>query len=662
MNVSTEDFEIESDRIALLYQELLGGLLISLIASSGLAFGFMEEHSYSDKLNWFFAMLSVLFLRLIDWFYWKKTKGCSEFKRFQIELYRFRVGSILTAVVWCFYGVYFFNDMALIEFSTTIIILSSMAGGASTVLSADKITSISYSVILLLPISLVGLSSEQPHHYILGMLGLGFSGVMIISGLKSSRFTLQAIKIKHHNERLVQHQDELLHKINQHNEMLEQTVSLRTKEVVRISNIDPLTNLANRKSFSSILKKLIDVAKAEKQKMAVLFIDLDGFKTINDQNGHATGDIVLARVAQRISEITKDKYQVCRWGGDEFIVAMSNVSVTQASSFASELISEIKRPIDLSINSVGVGATVGISIYPEHANTGDDLILLADTAMYEQKLVKNSNVLVFNEQMRENLRYKNRLKSGLEKALVDNQIYVVYQPVIDGQTNKVTFCEALLRWRWGDESIPPDDFIPIAEQYGFIHEIGEWVLNQACKDATRWDIGDQVAISVNVSVAQIMSDDFIKVVHKAITRSGLSPHRLHLEITESLFVENIDKVLKVVKKLQEIGAKVSIDDFGTGFSSLALLQNLSADIVKIDKCFIEALEQGGKAIIQATQHIAQELNYDVVAEGVETIEQVKALNLLGIKNLQGYFFSKPLTYAELNRFMLITDTQSAETD
>lgn len=152
-----------------------------------------------------------------------------------------------------------------------------------------------------------------------------------------------------------------------------------------------------------------------------------------------------------------------------------------------------------------------------------------------------------------------------------------------------------------------------------------------------------------------MSDDFVKVVHKAITRSGLSPHRLHLEITESLFVENIDKVLKVVKKLQEIGAKVSIDDFGTGFSSLALLQNLSADIVKIDKCFIEALEQGGKAIIQATQHIAQELNYDVVAEGVETIEQVKALNLLGIKNLQGYFFSKPLTYAELNTFMLTTD-------
>jgi diguanylate cyclase (GGDEF)-like protein len=657
MNVSTEDSAIKSEAISLLYQELLGGLIISLIASAGLAFGFPNEGLFSDKITWFIVMLVVLIVRFMDWLYWQKNIGRNERNSLQIDLYRFRAGSVAAALVWAFYGIYFFDDMSLIEFSTTIIILSSMAGGASTVLSADKITSISYSVILLLPISLVGLASEEPHHYILGMLGLGFSGVMIISGMKSSKFTLQAVKTKHHNEQLVIHKDELLHKINQHNEMLEQTVSIRTKEVMRVSNIDPLTNLANRKAFSTKLKDLIVFAETKKQNLAVLFIDLDGFKIINDQNGHATGDIVLARVAKRLCDMTEGKYQVCRWGGDEFIVAMINVSVSEAKLFAAELIDEIKRPINLSINSVGVGATVGISIYPDHAKTGDELILLADTAMYEQKLVKNSNVLVFTEQMRADLLHKSKLKVGLEKALVNDQLFLVYQPVVDGKTQKVTFCEALLRWRWDSEIIAPNDFIPIAEQYGFIHEIGAWVLNQACKDATQWNIGEDVAISVNVSVVQIMQDDIVNIVQNAITTSGISPERLHLEITESLFVENIDKVVDVVRMLQAIGTKVSIDDFGTGFSSLALLQNLSADIVKIDKCFISALEQGGKAIIQATQHIAQELKYDVVAEGVETIEQVEALNLLGVKNLQGFYFSKPLNFAELNKFSDTLDEQ-----
>ena len=653
MVAGTEDSEILSDRVFILYQDLLSGLLISLVASAGMTFGFQNEGIFNDKLNWFILMLIVLFVRLTDWFYWQKNIGRDELKSGVAELYRFRAGNIATALVWSFYGVYFFDSLSLIEFSTTIIILSSMAGGGSTVLAADKITSISYSIILLIPISLLGITSDQTHHYVLGLLGLSFSGVMVISGLKSSKFTLQAIKIKHHNEQLVTHKDELLLKIKQHNEMLEQTIHIRTKEVVRVSNIDPLTNLANRKAFSTIINDLIRNAQKMQQSIAVLFIDLDGFKAINDQNGHATGDIVLARVAKRLSEITKNKYEVCRWGGDEFIVAMVNVTVEQAKLFATEVIKEIKRPIELSVNAVGVGATIGISIYPDHASTGDDLILLADTAMYKQKLVKISNVLVFTEQMREVLLFNSSLKTGLENALANNQLYLVYQPVVDGQTNNVTFCEALLRWRWDDKNIAPDDFIPIAEQYGFIHEIGAWVLKQACFDAVEWSLGDDVAISVNVSVAQIMNDDIIDIVENAIVSSGISPGRLHLEITESLFAENIDKVIDVVRKLQAIGTKISIDDFGTGFSSLALLQNLSANIVKIDKCFISALNQGGRAIIQATMNIAHDLKFDVVAEGVETAEQVEALNLLGVNNLQGYYFSKPLRYTELNKFSLI---------
>ncbi|WP_158971495.1 bifunctional diguanylate cyclase/phosphodiesterase [Paraglaciecola sp. L3A3] len=650
MTVSTEEIAIKTDSKFLLYQDLLGGLLISLVASAGMAFGFQQPNSNNDKLYWFIVMVLILLTRFVDWLYWQRTKRLAGKENQSVDLLRFRAGCIATALVWSFYGVYFFAQMSLIEFSTTIIILSSMAGGASTVLSADKIMSISYSTILLLPISLVGLTSEYSHHYVLGMLGLSFAGVMVISGLKSAKFTLQAIKTKHHNDQLISHKDELLNEIHQQNEMLEETVNLRTKEVIRASNVDPLTNLANRKAFSNTLKELIDKTETLQQNIAILFIDLDGFKAINDQNGHATGDIVLARVAQRLTKATTGKYHVCRWGGDEFVIAMVDINITEAKLFATELITEIKRPVELNINSVAVGATIGISMYPEHGATGQDLILLADTAMYRQKLMSHSNVLVFSEQMRVELLTKSKLKAGLEHALAKNQLYLVYQPVIDCQSEKITFCEALLRWQWDGENIPPEQFIPIAEQYGFIHEIGAWVLNQACKDATRWNIGADVAISVNVSVAQIMNQDIISIIENALHSSGIEPARLHIEITESLFAENIDKVISVVKKLQTIGTKVSIDDFGTGFSSLALLQNLAADIVKIDKCFINALEQGGKAIIQATQHIARDLKYEVVAEGIETAEQVATLKALGIKNLQGFFFSKPLTYAQLDNF------------
>ncbi|MDU0354230.1 EAL domain-containing protein [Paraglaciecola aquimarina] len=646
MTVNNEAFEIKNDRIKLLYQNVLSGVLINFLVSCAIVFGFEHSSDHIGRVIWFIAMLGILIGRILDWHYWRKTAGTNQ----SSDLQRVRIGCTLTAAAWSFYSVYFFDNMSEIEFSTTVIIVAALAGGATTLLSADKLSSISYSTILLVPISIVGLVSDNPHHYVLGLLGISFAVIMATTSFKSSRFTLRAIKTKHHNERLVASQEKLLQEIHLHNEKLEETVSLRTKEVIRVSNIDPLTNLSNRKAFSTRLNDLISQADTNKQKIAILFIDLDGFKAINDQNGHATGDVVLSRVANRILDMTKNEHHACRWGGDEFIVAMVDVGIQQARTFATELINEIKQPIILNTNSLRVGATVGISMYPLHGLTGDDLILLADTAMYEQKQSNNANVLVFSEKMRETLLFKSRLKANLEYALANNQMYLTYQPVVDSSTADIIFCEALLRWYCDGNLVSPEDFIPIAEQHGFIHEIGAWVLNQACQDATRWEFAEHVGVSVNMSVAQIMHLDIINITQNAITQSGIAPHRLHIEITESLFAENLDKVIKVVRKLQALGAKVSIDDFGTGFSSLALLQNLSADIVKIDKCFIYALKHGGDVIIQATQSIAQDFKYDVVAEGVETAEQVEALKSMGIKYLQGYYFSKPLTFSDLNKF------------
>jgi EAL domain-containing protein (putative c-di-GMP-specific phosphodiesterase class I) len=214
----------------------------------------------------------------------------------------------------------------------------------------------------------------------------------------------------------------------------------------------------------------------------------------------------------------------------------------------------------------------------------------------------------------------------------------------------VGFCEALLRWDLQGESISPTEFIPLAEQYGLIHSIGAWVLHQSCQLAANWSFDDTVKVSVNVSVAQLMCGDLVDIVKSALEKSGLAASNLHIEITESIFAEDIDFVLEQMQALQALNIKISVDDFGTGFSSLALLQSLSADVVKIDRSFIATIDQGGKAIIQATQYMAKELGYSVVAEGIETKDQAVTLSAMGIGSLQGFYFSKPMKAEELDQW------------
>lgn len=380
----------------------------------------------------------------------------------------------------------------------------------------------------------------------------------------------------------------------------------------------------------------------------MLFIDLDGFKTINDSHGHAIGDKVLVETATRLSSQAKKLQCLCRWGGDEFLIILQNSDVEEAREFAKQLIIALSQPIEVEHQVLTVGATIGIAMFPEHGTNEVQLITLADTAMYVQKQTAKSDVCVFTEQMRETLHRQIKLKEGLAKALINDEFYVVFQPVIDSKSGKVGFCEALLRWDLNGEPISPDEFIPVAEQHGLIHSIGAWVLNQSCQLAANWSFDGSVELSVNVSVAQLMHGDLVSVVESALHCSGFPARNLHIEITESIFAEDIDYVLEQMKALQEIDIKVSVDDFGTGFSSLALLQSLSADVVKIDKSFIDSMDRGGKAIIQATQYMASELGYSVVAEGVETKVQADVLSAMGIESLQGFYFSKPMKIDKLD--------------
>lgn len=578
--------------------------------------------------------------------YWQKKLEGKEYNAAK-PMFRFEVSRYATAFSLSAYSVIFFDSMEVIELACTIVILSAMAGGAATVLAAHKRLVLSYPFILLLPTSILGLFSPEHYKNIFGILGLVFVSVIYLSAKRAYLFTTESILIKNQHADLLKQMELKNQEVSEVNTNLEEKVKQRTEQIFELSNVDPLTKLFNRVAFSNHLKKLIKSSKQKKKKLAVLFIDLDGFKSINDAHGHSIGDKVLVETARRLRSLIEEQQCLCRWGGDEFLITLPDSQVDEARKFARLLISLISQPIKIENHELQVGATIGISICPDHGVDDEELVTLADMAMYVQKQTAKSDVCVFTKQMREALNREIKLIEGLSQAIQNDELFLVFQPVIDSQSGRVTFCEALLRWELNGEFISPSEFIPIAEQHGLIHSIGSWVLHESCQIAANWPFEKNVYVSVNVSVAQVMQGDLVSIVKSALSASGLSEQNLHIEITESIFAEDINYVLEQIKALQALDIKISLDDFGTGFSSLAVLQSLSADVVKIDQSFISSIDQGGKAIIKATQYMANELGYTVVAEGVETKVQADALSEMGIESLQGFYFSKPMKAEKL---------------
>ena len=584
--------------------------------------------------------------RFMDMRYWQKNLNGREYNAARPML-RFSIARYLTAFAFSAYSVIFFESMDITELACTIVIISSMAGGAATILAANKWLVLSYPFILLTPISVLCLFSSEDYQNIFGILGIIFVGVMFASAKRSYKFTTDSILIKNQNAVLLNQMELKNQEVSEVNATLEEKVKKRTEQIFELSNVDPLTKLFNRIAFSENLKLLIDSSKRFDKSLAVLFIDLDGFKSINDSHGHTIGDKVLVETARRLRSQAEQQECLCRWGGDEFLISLPESNVNEAKHFAKLLILLLSQPIKIDHHVLTVGATIGIAMCPEHALNDTELITLADTAMYIQKQTAKSDVCVFTEQMRETLHREIKLKDGLTKALENNELFMVFQPVIDSKSGDVGFCEALLRWKLNGELVSPVEFIPVAEHHGLIHSIGAWVLHESCQVAVNWSFDENVNVSVNVSVAQVMQGDLVSIVKSALDKSKLPAKNLHIEITESIFAESINYLLEQMKALQALGIKVSIDDFGTGFSSLAVLQSLSADVVKIDQSFISSMDEGGKAIIQATQYMASELGYTVVAEGVETKDQADVLSSMGIESLQGFYFSKPMKGSEL---------------
>lgn len=412
------------------------------------------------------------------------------------------------------------------------------------------------------------------------------------------------------------------------------------------SRKDPLTGLPNRLAIDEILAREIARDHRHEQHSAILYLDLDKFKDINDTLGHSSGDSLLQSIALRLRKILRQEDVLARLGGDEFLVLLPNSNAEKSSLAAQRIIDELTAPFHLSGRDIVVSTSIGICIFPDNGDDSSALLKNADTAMYEAKRQGRNSFVFYREELSERIRQRLELQHDFLRALQQQEFMLHYQPLVDLQSGKIVGAEALVRWMDPQKGLRnPAEFIPFAEESGVILPLGEWVLKTACRQAKYWaDQGHPIYVAVNLSTRQFQDPDLFLKISNALSDTGLPPAKLELEITESASMQNPEASIQVMEKLKSIGIKIAIDDFGTGYSSLAYLKRIPADIIKIDKSFVSGIhnDSGDLAIVRTVLALGNSLEKRCLAEGIETSEQFEMLNRLGCHFGQGYWMSKPV--------------------
>jgi diguanylate cyclase (GGDEF)-like protein/PAS domain S-box-containing protein len=429
--------------------------------------------------------------------------------------------------------------------------------------------------------------------------------------------------------------------------------------ISRLALLDSLTGLPNRHSFLERVDLEIRRARQGASQMAVLFMDLDGFKNVNDTMGHSVGDMILQMAAERLREGLRpadvisrpeapaSQVELARLGGDEFTALMVDIARPEdALAVAQRIVQMMRKPFALSARSVTLSASVGIALYPQDGGDAATLLQHADTAMYHAKNSGRDNAQLYSVSLTEQVMQRMELDTLLRVALERDEFHLCYQPQFDVASGRCPSVEALIRWTHPARGpVPPLDFIPLAEQNGLIDRIGHWVLQTACIDAARWNRqGHAVRVAVNLSPVQFRDPHLLTNILDVLHRTGLAPALLELEVTESVLLENSATALATLRALRDHGVHIALDDFGTGYSSLSYLTRMPIGNLKVDRAFIRGLLDGGQnaAIVRAILAMAKSLGMHVTAEGVETLPQAQALRDMGCDSLQGYYFSRPV--------------------
>jgi diguanylate cyclase (GGDEF)-like protein len=428
--------------------------------------------------------------------------------------------------------------------------------------------------------------------------------------------------------------------------------------IEHMAHHDALTGLPNRILFQAQLEHALRW-QGRGRRVAVLFIDLDNFKSINDTLGHQVGDSLLKTVAHRLEDCVRSGDVVARLGGDEFVIVQTELEdPTDAANLATRVREAILDSCEIADHNIVVDASIGIALSPEDGTDPHQLIKNADLALFGAKTSGRGTYRFFEQAMDRRMLERHELELELRKALVNGEFEVHFQPLVNLDTDRIGCCEALLRWNHPERGyIPPDRFIHLAEETGLITRIGDWVVRTACHVAAEWP--ESVMLAVNISPVQFRRPNFVEVVTHSLASSGLSPQRLELEITEAILLENTDATLATLNQFHGLGVRIAMDDFGTGYSSLSYLQKFPFDKIKIDGSFIQGLSDSeeSSAIVRAVAGLAKSFRMTTTAEGVETDEQLRMVKELGCTEMQGHWFAKACNAGDLSKLMKAHDAE-----
>ncbi|NRD76862.1 EAL domain-containing protein [Bacillus sp. BRMEA1] len=428
---------------------------------------------------------------------------------------------------------------------------------------------------------------------------------------------------------------------------VENELNIVLQELQNMAFHDTLTGLLNRNSLNRYLEEQLQVLNPIKDSLSILFIDFDRFKNINDTLGHKYGDLMLQKASEILASCVNNKELVFRYGGDEFVIALNKTNASEAEIIAQNIIEKFSDSIFLDEIEVFTTPSIGISVFPHDGGNTEELIKAADLAMYFAKESGKNNYKFFNTSIGERINRSSVIERELRKALKEKQFILYFQPKIDLKTNQIIGYESLIRWNHPEMGmIPPNDFIPIAEETGLIAKLGEWVLEEACQKVQ--ELGRQLPIAINISVKQFADVNFVKNTKEIIEKTHCHPSLLEFEITESI-MQDVFSSIKIVKELKEMGIKISMDDFGTGYSNLSILNEMDLDILKIDRSFVKKMTDNEKSLslVKTIITMGHSLGFEIVAEGIETLEQLELLKQFECDIGQGYYFNPPLPFNEI---------------
>jgi diguanylate cyclase (GGDEF)-like protein len=441
---------------------------------------------------------------------------------------------------------------------------------------------------------------------------------------------------------------------NRSNKQLNKELNAAMGQLEQMAYYDTLTGLPNREKLKMQMKE--ELSK-DGQKLAVLFLDVDRFKNVNDLMGHAAGDTMLQDIGERLCHTIGDRCFISRYAGDEFLLLYPYHDHDQLRSLADEIVDSFRKPYLVNHNQIYTTPSIGISLFPEDATNEDNLIQFADKAMYEVKSNEKNGYRFFSDIKSDELLRQVKLENDLRRGLEKNEFFIHYQPLVEIHTGEIKGVEALLRWMHPELGlIPPDEFIPLAERNGEIVPLGKWVLRESCKQVKLWHLSGhpEFTLAVNISIRQFKDSEFPTYMSQILQESSFDPTKLELEVTESM-MQNVSESVAFLNRLKQEGVKISIDDFGTGYSSLSMLRQLPVDYLKIDRSFTNELTavSSNESIVKMIIDIGQSMNMKVVCEGIETEQQLAMLKVYGCEIGQGYYYHRPSSAEDIEKLIYI---------